>query len=186
MPSTDKISPLQLRAVQTLFALYARHSLEAAAADPREARLAWASQNLGHQVASFADLRGVEAAKLIETLKRSLGQEVKPPIRRTRDRQTALALGTHGRRGRSVEMEILAGPEEIAAIERLRERLGMTREDFESFLRSRSSPIGRRGGRELRTVSDCNRVRWALKNMLKRVCTRSSSEPRLSEEEAQQ
>jgi hypothetical protein len=174
MPSTDKISPLQLRALQTLFSLYARHSLDAAGADPREARLAWASQNLGRPVASFADLRGVEAAKLIDGLKRSLGQEVEPPIRRTRDRQTALALGTHGRRGRPVEMEILAGPKEIAAVYRLRERLGMTREDFESFLRSRSSPIGRRGGRELRTVSDCNRVRWALKNMLKRA--RPSSE----------
>ncbi len=165
----DKISPLQLRALQTLFALYARRSLEMSAADVRTARLAWASENLGRPVTSFTELRNAEAARLLEMLKRSLGQEVIPPVRRPRSRQAAIGFGTHGRRNRRVDVEILAAREDLQEVDRLRERLGMMREDFETWLRSRSSPIGRRGGRELRTISDCNRVRWALKAMLKRA-----------------
>jgi hypothetical protein len=170
--AADHISPVQLRALQTLFSLYARHSLEDAGGDPRGARLVWASQNLGRAVASFSELRFNEAAKLIGALKRALGQEDKPPMPRTRSRRVARALGTHGRKNQFVEMELLAGPAEIAAVERLRERLDMSREDFESWLRSRSSPLGRRGGTELRTMSDVNRVRWGLKALLRKRAQR--------------
>jgi hypothetical protein len=180
MAAAGTISPIQLRALQTLFGLYARHSLEAAGADPRAARLAWASQNLGRVIASFTELCAAEAAKLIGALKRALGQEDKPPMPRARSRAIARALGTHGRKNQFIETQILAGPAEIAAVERLRERLGMGREDFESWLRSRSSPLGQRGGTGLRTMADCNRVRWALKAMLRK---RARPSPQVLSEE---
>lgn len=159
------LSPSQLRTLQTLFGMYASHSLDRG----RGERLAWASQHLGRTVNSFKELSADEAAKLIDALKQALGQEVTPPRRRPRDREAAMARGIHGRRNTVVKIEVLATREDIAEVDQLRERVGMTREGFESWLVSRSSPIRGRKVPELRTVSDCNRVRWALKSMLRRA-----------------
>ena len=162
------LSSSQLRTLQTLFSLYARHSLDASG-DLRAERLAWASQSVGHQVSSFSELSDSEAARLIDRLKETLGQEVTPPQRRPRNREAAMARGVHGRRNAVVKIEVLATREDVSEIDHLRERVGMTREGFGSWLVSRSSPIRGRKVLELRTVSDCNRVRWALKSMLRRA-----------------
>ena len=168
MNATDNgISREQLRALQTLFGLYARSSLDVGA-DVRTERLAWAAQTLGHPISSFKDLRGNEAAQLIGVLKNALGQETKPATRR-RSREAAFASGTHGRRNHPIKIEILATNADIETVNEMRQRLGMSQEDFEAWLSSRSSPIRRRTAPILRTVSDCNRVRWALKAMLKRA-----------------
>lgn len=170
----------QLDALHTLFALYAprfiegwrdRDQLSAGArlrSYVRSERLAWASQNIGRELGSFSELSADEAGRLIELMKRALGQETKPAWRRPRDREAALAAGTHGRRNRPTSIEMLATHADLAEVDQLRERLCMTRERFETWLASRSSPTGRRGA-HLRTVADCNRVRWALKAMLRRA-----------------
>jgi hypothetical protein len=165
----ETISPSQLRALQTLFSAYARRSLDVSGGDLRAERLSWASQNVGRALASFKELRSNEAARLIEILKVALGQEVKPAWRHPRDRHAALAFGTHGRKNRTVKVEMIATPADIEEIQQLRQYTGMTEEDFKSWLKSRSSPIGQRPEPVLRTLSDCNRVRWALKAMLRRA-----------------
>ena len=165
-----KISPAQLRTVQTLFGLYARRSPDdVLSGDVRTARLAWASQKIERPIDSFTELHADEAARLIDVLKASVGQAVKPPWRRPRDRQAALAAGTHGRRNRVVNIEMLATPADLQQVDELRERAGMTRENFESWLASARSPIRGRASHELRTVGDCNKCRWALKAMLRRA-----------------
>ncbi|MBZ5697899.1 MAG: hypothetical protein LAN18_05070 [Acidobacteriia bacterium] len=165
----ETISPSQMRALQTLFSAYARRFLDVSGGDLRAERLSWASQNVGRAVTSFKELHGGEAARLIEMLKLALGQEVKPAWRRPRDRHAALAFGTHGRKNRPVKIEMIATPGDIEEVQQLRKYVGMTEEDFENWLRSRSSPVGQRPDPRLRTMSDCNRVRWALKAMLRRA-----------------
>ena len=163
---TEKlISPRQLSALQSLFAVYARH--EMIAGDIRTSRLAWASELLKREVTSFSCLSHYEAAGLISRLKQTLGQSDKRPSRKELDRQAARARGTHGRRGKVVNIEMIAAPEDIAQIHEMRARLGMSAANFQNWLASPSSPM--RGRQELRTISDCNRVRWALKAMLKRA-----------------
>lgn len=164
-----KVTARQLRALLTLFNLYARRSLLLANGEERAARLAWASQRVGHEVASFNELRSNEAALLIDTLKQALGQEVSPPVRKRLDREAAMARGAHGRKGRKVRVEMMTSPDALEEIERLRARLGWTAEHFEIWLRSRYSPLCARGEPKLLTISACNRVRWALKAILQRA-----------------
>jgi hypothetical protein len=161
------ISPAQLKALQSLFALYARSSLDVGA-DVRSARLEWASKFLGHRITSFSELRGEEAARLIGTLKQSLGQESKRARRRPLSREAARAAGTHGRKNCRVNVHMMATREDLQTVDEMRERVGMTPENFETWLRSRTSPIRGRTTTRLRTVGDCNCVKWALKAILKR------------------
>jgi hypothetical protein len=163
------LSPRQLKTLLTLYGMRPHPSFDTSRDNARGERLAWASENLGRPVSSFKELRGPEAGELIELLKRSLGQEVKPPQRRPLGRDAAMAAGTHGRRGRKVKVQMLAALADVEEIERLRERTGMTRQQFDGWLRSRSSPLGGRMEPKLLTISDCNRVRWALKSILKRA-----------------
>jgi hypothetical protein len=178
----QKLSAGQLAALHTLFGIYAARSLDVAGADARRARLAWATQNVGRTIGSFRDLTEPEAAALIDLLKRAVGQEVIPPRRRSRrprSHEGALACGLEGRRGdrRAVSM---ATAEDIAPIEEMRQRLGWPREAFDAWLRSPSSPLRRRSNPRLRTLADCNRVRWALKAMLKKAGLWSPSDDRLA------
>lgn len=163
-----KITESQLRALQTLFALYARRSAVPPIDDGRSERLAWAATHLGREVASFKELLANEAAQLIDVLKGALGQEVSPPVRKRLDREAAMARGAHGRKGRNVKVQMLATPDALQEIGRLRGRLGWTPEHFETWLRSRHSPLCGRAEPKLRTISDCNRVRWAMNAMLRR------------------
>ena len=134
----------------------------------RAERLAWAGQEIGRPLPSFCALRADEAARLIELLKTRLGQPLTPRRRRPRDREAAMAAGTHGRKGVVVAVEMMAGADDLAAIQELRQRVGMSDESFANWLgSSHSSPT--RGRRELRTVADCNRTRWALRAMWRRA-----------------
>ena len=166
--SDNIISRAQLRALQSLWSAYARHSLDVGDGDPRAARLAWASAQIGRELASFSELRADEAIRLIDVLKEQLGQK-SHTWRRPRDRESARAAGRHGRKGVPIEIQVLAAAEDIARVHELRERVGMTAESFEAWLRSRSSPLGRFGDATLRTAADCNKVYWALKSMLRRA-----------------
>jgi hypothetical protein len=65
--------------------------------------------------------------------------------------------------GRSVE---LAGTEDLARIERAIERLGWTRDRFDAWLCSPSSPLGTHGKPQIRTVAHANKVWWAMKRLL--------------------
>ncbi len=163
--SKKKLWRGQMVALQALYGLYA--SREGWDADDRAERLAWASRNVGRDLGSFCELSRGEAAQLIDMMKRALGQEVKPAGRRL-DRDAAMGRGSHGRRGHAVKVEVLATREALEEVDRLRERAGMTREGFESWLRSRQSPLCGRAEAKLLTIADCNRCRWALLNMLRR------------------
>ncbi|GEM_PF-812353 len=167
------LSPGHLRALHTLCGIYAAQSLDFASADERHARLEWASGIVGHRVASFRDLTDLEAGTLIDTLKRALGQQVNASVRSARrhrlDNELAQAAGTHGRRARRDNKEIMAGADDVAAIDALRARLGWSLAAFDAWLSSPRSPLAGRSDHTLRTWSDCNRVRWALKAMLKRA-----------------
>jgi len=160
---SEKLSREQLTALHTLYALHAAR----AGADPddRKSRLGWCSHELGRNVTSFGSLAPGEAAELIGILKHELGQAPTRP-RPFRDRESAMLRGTAGRKGGVTNIATLATPEDLAETDRLREQLGWTREGFEIWLHSRRSP--NHGRAELRTVADCNRVRWALLGILRR------------------
>jgi hypothetical protein len=155
----------QLRTLHTLFGLYSRHLLDPSGCDPRTARLAWASQQLGRRIASFRELSGLEAAQLIDRLKQLLGQETKvAPSRRRPGRRTAQAYGTAGRRGRNDKEILLVDDETRRLLDGLLAKLGWTSEQLDFFLHSRRSPV--KSG-TIRTLAEANRVIWALKNMLR-------------------
>lgn len=157
------ITAAQLRALQSLCG-----RIFGGEADPRVARLEWAAAQLSRPVASFRELRFDEAASLISTLKKSLGQADEPSRHRPRSREVCQALGTHGRRGHVVEIAVMASPTDLAVIDDLRDKLGWMREQFESWLHSRSSPLRARGDITIRTLGDANKVRWGLLALLRR------------------
>lgn len=162
---SERVSTRQLVALQTLASRCFSGDTEEEA---RAGRLRWATGQLGREINSFKELRNDEAARLIELLKTQLGQTLTPRRRRPRSREAAMAAATHGRKGVVIEVEVMASVEDRAEIDALRRRAGMSEEAFASWLgSSRTSPT--RGRRELRTVADCNRARWALQSMLRRA-----------------
>ena len=134
--------------------------------DQRTQRLAWASGIIGRELSSFTELSMKEAALLIDTLKRALGQKVNPPSRRPRpDRDQAHAYGTAGRHGQSAKEIQLVDDATLELITDLVMQLGWNAERMTAFLRSRVSPVP---SGAVRTLAEANRVIWALKNMLRR------------------
>ncbi|MBZ5627733.1 MAG: hypothetical protein LAO06_02590 [Acidobacteriia bacterium] len=168
--ATQQISDGHLRALHTLFGIYAARALDLTSSDLRQQRLKWAAQNIGREITSFRDLTDAEAGSLVDLLKVAVGQEVSAPVRRRsrrpRSRQGAEACGLEGRQGDERPVSI-ATAEDLAPIDEMRQRLGWSREAFDGWLRSPSSPL--KSSTALRTLADCNRVRWALKQMLKRA-----------------
>jgi hypothetical protein len=55
--------------------------------------------------------------------------------------------------------------EDLAAIDALLDELAWDRARLDAFLRSPSSPLGRRSDPQIRTDKDANRVIWALKRI---------------------
>lgn len=160
----------QIVALQTLYSEWSKHTI-GAAGDPRSARLEWASQNIGHAVSSFADLTLDEARRLIDRLKGSMGQQIgeRPhPWRKVRSRDRAHAAGTAGRRDGNSQLLQIASADDLARIDEALARLGWSRDRYEAWLRSASSPLNGKESCAIRTVAEANRVWWALKNMLKR------------------
>jgi len=68
-----KIWRAQLIALCSLYGKYSSRFLGSPDGDARGERLAWASRNVGREIASFNDLRPGEAAQLIDMLKEALG-----------------------------------------------------------------------------------------------------------------
>jgi hypothetical protein len=155
----------QVRCLQTLWGRYA----QAADLDDggREKRLQWATQQLGRAVASFTELHGAEAGVLIDALKGALGQPVSALRRKRMDREQAEVFSKHGKHGYTPEAEVLATDADREEIYLLAARVGMTREQLDTWLASRHSPLGRAGGRLL-TMTHIGKARWALKSMLRR------------------
>lgn len=158
------ISQNQLKRLQVLYGQFARHTDQDAG---REARIRWASGLVERPIASFKDLTIDEARRLIDTLQGQLG--VKAPQKQRLSRDAAHRAGTEGRRNNPYD----ATPQmvcaaDLAVIEDYYSRLGWTRAQFDAWLSSTRSPIKRAQPR-IATLADANRVRWALKRMLKRA-----------------
>jgi hypothetical protein len=174
--TSTKLHGSQLTALHALFHQYAPRCLgRSGSAIERRERLAWASDNLGRPLESFSSLRSEEAARLIDLMKRALGQEVTPARRSTwrrPDRDQARAYGTAGRRGNtSKEIQLVDAPT-LELLERLVVQLGWTRARLDAFLQSKSSPVP---GGAVRTLPQANRAIWALKKMLRRAAKPSTT-----------
>jgi hypothetical protein len=165
------ITKPQLKRVQVLYGKFAARSLDAGTS--REARMAWASEQLGHLVSSFSDLTKDEAHKLIDQLQGGLG--IAPTPRRKRPRSNSQAAGTEGRRDGAANTLTMPTQQDWDRIQNAQTRLGWSVTQYEAWLRSVRSPLARKMGKTrvaptditLRTLHDCNRVWWALKQMLK-------------------
>lgn len=152
----------QLQRLQVLYAQHARHTLDSAA---RTSRLEWASQLVQRPVESFRDLTLGEASHLIDSLQSQLG--VRAPVKRRRrlDRDAADRAGNEGRRNDANRQSTLAGGSDLARIQYALSLLGWNQAQFEGWMHSPRSPLGKRANPQIRTVGDANRVWWALKRM---------------------
>jgi hypothetical protein len=167
----SKITKGQLQRVQILYSQFAARSLDAGTT--REARIAWASEQLGRAITSFSDLSKDEATRLIDQLQGGLG--IAPSPRRRRPRSNSQAAGTEGRRDGAANTRTLPTQQDLDRIQNALTRLGWSVGQYEAWLRSARSPLARKMGNTrvaptdvtLRTLHDCNRVWWALKQMLK-------------------
>lgn len=162
----SNITTRQLIRLQTLWNQYERRSLDGDGT--RATRLKWASDNVGHAIASFRDLTIDEAARLIELLHGALGIPNTVPKRvRFNDRDRARSAGTEGRRGASGSSVTVASKDDLDRINSALSRLGWSEERFRGWLRSPSSPL--RGRTQIRTQADANRVWWGLKPIMQRA-----------------
>jgi hypothetical protein len=168
------LTPRQLGRLQTLYAQLARH--EIGVQPDRESRLAWVSARLHRQISSFKDLSSADAGWLIDQIQGMLGIQgsgvrgqgsgnARPRL----DREQARRAGKDGRWDGA---EFAASPQmasaaDLAAIEGYLARLGWSREQLDGWLRSARSPLKHKSDPKIVTVSDANRVRWALKGMAK-------------------
>ncbi|HEY6349619.1 MAG TPA: hypothetical protein VI636_09440 [Candidatus Angelobacter sp.] len=175
--SSKQISKGQIKRLQTLWGKYARHEM---VKNSRDERLRWANSVLSHRtsprtspISSFAELTGSEASELIDLLQSDLAiPETHPNIRpsrysrRYRDRDSARAAGTEGRKG-TLSKVTLATAEDLALINEQLKHMGWNRTRLDAFLQSPSSPLSNRSNPTLRTMADVNRVLWALKGIAK-------------------
>lgn len=129
--------------------------------DQREARLAFAGEVTGRELATFRDLTRYEAHLVINALKKSLGLPIT-----VGSRTLAADRGLQGR-GRSPRHEVMVSKEDLERIESALARLGWNEEQYRKWLESRHSPL--KGKQSIRTQADANRVWWALKRMLVRA-----------------
>ncbi len=164
MPAFGTITTNQMKRLQTLYSKLEAHSITGSG---REARLSWATEQLGRPIESFKAISFAEAKHLIDGLQGQLG--VKEPPRRRHGRAQARRAGLDGRKGHT---EFANAPEavtqrDLAAIEEYYLRLGWTRPQFDGWLQSPHSPIGKRANKAILTTADANKVRWALKGMLR-------------------
>jgi hypothetical protein len=153
-----KITGKQLLILQTLYSRRAALASENKA-DERQARLAWATQIVGREIATFRDLWTDEAAKLIDECKTALGQPISPKPAKRSHRKSELA--TKG-------VVQIATADDLRQVHFWREQFGLSLEQFDSWLASPHSPTR---GRKLLTVANCRAVTIALRAMIRRVST---------------
>ncbi|SRR6266567_1375791 len=176
----------QLVALHSLYHLYAPRFLNAANGGARSdagrsARLAWASGSIGRELSSFSELLPDEAAQLIETMKKALGQEInlgKRSRQRRPGRDLAHSYGTAGRRSETSNQIELVDARTLELLDRLREKLGWTRERLDAFLKSKHSPIHSGG---VRTLGEANRVIWIMRSFLRRAKHTASKSDSISD-----
>jgi hypothetical protein len=161
------LSKNQLGRLQTLYGQFARHTIGIGTG--REERLAWASARLHKQVSSFSALTSSDAGFLIDEIQGALGVKAPAKPRKRLDRDQARRFGIDGRRdgeefARTPEIAMAA---DLETIESYYARLGWDRAMFDGWLRSPRSPLKHKSAPKIVTVADANRVRWALKGMLK-------------------
>ena len=164
------VTKAQLPRLQILYGQFARHSIGMGLS--REARIAWASEQLGRAVASFSELTKAEATRLIDTLQGGLG--IAPSKPKRRPRRNDQAAGTEGRKRTLNNVSTMATAEDVERIQNALTRLGWSQAQYEGWMRSPRSPLARKvGGTRvgpsdiaLRTRYETNRVWWALKGML--------------------
>lgn len=161
MDNVRPISAGQLKRLQALYGQLARHTQQAA---DRAARLSWASDLVCRPITSFSQLTQADAHHLIDTLQGQLGLKARPQ-RLSAD--AAYRAGTEGRRGASSASVTLVSDADMARIRYALGLIGWTQEQFEGWLRSPRSPLGRKASPAIRTLRDANRVWWALKGIAK-------------------
>jgi hypothetical protein len=163
------ISKAMMARLQVLYSQLAAHTDQGA---DRAARLAWASALVrpnGPALASFKELSSADAAFLIDTLQGQLGVQAPAPPRRRLDRDAARKAGTEGRRGYRTNELTMASAADIARVDKIRERIGWSREQFDAWLRSQRSPLQHRSSPRIISLGDANQVWWALKRIAKRM-----------------
>jgi len=167
------ISPGQLKKLQTLWGIAWNAGTASAtvagvstvAGDAsRIVRIEWLRGLTKRAIQSSKELTRAEATKAIQAVMKMVPEQFRGPKRRMSG-QRARELGTAGRRGAAQQSTALPGKLELQAIEELKAQLGWDNTRFDAWLRSRYSPV--RG--MVRTLADANRVRWALKAILKRT-----------------
>jgi len=165
---TKAISTTQMRRLQTLYGQLAAHAIEN---NDRASRIRWASDQVGRAIASFKDLTADEAHRLIDGLQGQLGVKTPAQPRRRLSRDAARRAGIDGRRDDQefAQQPQIVSADDLAAIEEYYTRLGWTRDQFDAWLGSSHSPLKGRARPVIATSKDANRVRWALKGMLKRA-----------------
>src|SRR6185437_13746825 len=109
--------------------------------DERAQRLAWASGIIGRAINSFSELRSDEATRLIELMKKALGQSTAPRSRKRPDRDQARAYGSAGRRSNSSNEIRLVDDTTLGFVESLIAQLGWSQERFDRFLSSSARPV---------------------------------------------
>ena len=164
MSEPQPITARQLKRLQTLYS-----QLAAASADPRtrtrEERLLWASLVVGRKVESFSELSSAEANTAIASLQKDTPQTKRRPKPMDRDAAERHAKDGRWDGGEFRQVPQMASAFDLENIERYYHRLGWDRDTFDRWLRSPRSPLGHHS-RQIRTVAQANRVRWALKKML--------------------
>jgi hypothetical protein len=159
---SERISPGQMKRLQVLYHQLCAHTQQG---KDRASRIAWAEASVGRPLASFQDLTGAEARRLIDSAQGQLGVSYPAQLRMSRE-----AADRHGRDGRRDGDDLRSAPQMVSAadletIENYYARLGWNRSRFDAWLRSPSSPL-KSASPSIRTKADANRVRWALKGML--------------------
>lgn len=161
---TTPISPGQMKRLQTLYGQLCAHTDQGA---DRESRMTWAAYLVNRPIRSFKDLTGDDARHLIDTLQGQLGIQPNMPKRRQRlDRDAAQKAGTEGRRGYPSKQVTMASAADLARIRYALDQLNWNEAQFDAWLRSSRSPLGKRSNPQIRTLADANRAWWALKRMI--------------------
>lgn len=167
------VSKPKLKRLQTLWGQYAKR--EILDGDPRAARLAWATEQLGRTIASFSSLSYQEADQLIEKLHGFLGIQSPVHVRRG-SYADRMSRAQDGKKDGASKQAHFASTDDLARIDKAIERLGWTRDRFDAWMRSTSSPLGKKingvrvapSNPKIRTRAEANRVWWAMKGMLQR------------------
>jgi len=172
-PLPDSRPPAKkLQRLQTLWGLYWKHRILPFVTGglpskeyQRNLRLGWVARRLGlEELASFKDLTPEQLDQAIDAIQAELPADL-VKRRRRRSREEARSMGRAGRRGYEEKVVRPASADDLARIRELLAQLGWSQERFEGFLRSRSGPLG--GRMQIRTQADSNKVKWALKGILK-------------------